>query len=69
MGYSTEAIVRHMITQNNHNINIAFPAVVVNTDNILDGLVDVQPLVNFQNPLTFETEINPVLYGIVLNSN
>lgn len=66
MAYSTEAVVRHMITQNNHNINISFPAVVINTDNILDGFVDVQPLVNFQNPLTFETEINPVLYGVSL---
>ena len=64
MAYSTEALVRHMITQNNHNLNICFPAVIINADNISNGLVDVQPLVNFQNPLTFETEINPVLYGV-----
>jgi hypothetical protein len=64
MSYTTEAVIKHMITQNNHNMNISFPAVVVNTDSLKDGLIDVQPLVNYTNPLTLETISYPTIYSV-----
>lgn len=64
MSQSIEALVRHMIKQNNHNINISFPAVVINTDNLKDGFIDVQPIVRYTNPLTREPVDYPPLYNI-----
>lgn len=49
MSYNIESLVRLMITHNNNNINISFPAVIVNVDKLKDNLVDVKPLVNYQN--------------------
>ena len=66
MSYQIEAIVKYLIRQNNHDINISFPAVVVGTDNLKDGLVDVQPVVNYSNPLTEETVEYPTLYNVRL---
>lgn len=63
---SIEAIIKHMISKNNHNIHIAFPAVVIGTGKIKDGLVDVQPIVNYQNPLSKETVNFPKLFNIRL---
>lgn len=64
MSQSIEALIRHMIKQNNHNINISFPAVVINTDNLKDGFIDVQPIVRYTNPLTREPVDYPPLYNI-----
>ena len=55
-----------MIKTNNNDINISFPAVVVNTDKIVDGIVDVQPIVRFLNPLSLETVEYPVLLDVSL---
>ena len=66
MSYQIESIVKYLIRQNNHDINISFPAVVVGTDNLKDGLVDVQPIVNYSNPLTEETVEYPILYSVRL---
>lgn len=52
MSYNIESLVRLMITQNNNNINISFPAVIVNVDKLKDNLVDVKPLVNYQNTIS-----------------
>ena len=64
MANTIESLVRHMITQNNHNTKISFPAVVINVDNLKDGLIDVQPIVNYQNPLTTDTMEYPALYDV-----
>lgn len=53
-----------MISQNNHNLNLAFPAVVINTDKLQDGVIDVQPIVNYMNPINRATTPFPKLYGI-----
>ena len=66
MSYQIESIVKYLIRQNNHDINISFPAVVIGTDNLKDGLVDVQPIVNYSNPLTEETIEYPILYNVSL---
>ena len=66
MSNSIESLVRHMIKTNNNDINISFPAVVVNTDKIVDGIVDVQPIVRFLNPLSLETVEYPVLLDVSL---
>lgn len=66
MANSIESIIRHMITQNNHNMNISFPAVVVGVEDLVDGLVDVQPIVNYVNPLTRESLQYPIIYGVSL---
>jgi len=66
MAHSIESVIKHMITQNNHNMNISFPAVVINTDKLEDGLVDVQPVVNYSNPLNNETVPYPVIYDVSL---
>ena len=55
MSGSLEAVIKHMINLNNHKSNISFPAIVVNTDNLVDGFIDVKPLVNNMNPLTGNT--------------
>ena len=64
MSYNIESLVRHMITQNNHNTNISFPAVVVGVDSLINGLVDLQPIVNYQNPISAETTTYPVLRDV-----
>lgn len=64
MANTIESLVRHMISQNNHNMNISFPAVIINADNLKDGFIDVQPLVNYQNPLSSDTAVYPALYDI-----
>lgn len=66
MAYQIETIIKHLIRQNNHNLNIAFPAVIVGIDKLKDGLVDVQPVVNYSNPLSEETVEYPVIYGVRL---
>ena len=45
MDNSLELVMKYLINQNNHNINISFPAVVVGVEKLVDGLVDVQPVV------------------------
>lgn len=55
-----------MLKINNHNLNIAFPAVIVNTDKIKDNLVDVQPLVRYNNPLVSDTVDYPVIKDVTL---
>lgn len=64
MRNNVEAIVRKMIKLNNHKINISFPAVVVNTDKLSDGFIDVKPVVNHMNSLTGETLEYPVIRGV-----
>ena len=66
MSYSLEVLVKHLITQNNHNLNISFPATVVSVEKISDGFVDVQPVVNYMNPLTREVSEYPTLYDVRL---
>ena len=64
MRNNVEAIVRQMIKLNNHKINISFPAIVVNVDRLVDGFIDVQPIVNHINSLTGETLEHPVIRGV-----
>lgn len=64
MSISVEAVIRHMVSQNNHKLNIAFPAVVVGVQNLSDGLIDVQPIVNHMNQLTKDTVKYPVLTNV-----
>lgn len=64
MAHGIEAVIRHMITQNNHNMNISFPAVVVNTDRLVDGFIDVKPIVNYTNPLTRVSYPYPTIQNV-----
>lgn len=66
MANNIELLIKHFIKQNNHSLNIAFPAVIVGVGKITDSLVDVKPLINYINPLTNETEEYPVLQDISL---
>lgn len=58
---SVESVAKHLIKRNNQNMNISFPAIVVNTDNISDGFVDVKPIVNYMNSATGDTIEYPVM--------
>ena len=64
MSGSLEAVIKHMIKLNNHKSNISFPAIVVNTDNLVDGFIDVKPLVNNMNPLTGDTIEYPPIRNV-----
>ena len=66
MDNSLELVMKYLINQNNHNINISFPAVVVGVEKLVDGLVDVQPVVSHLDPLTRKATTLPVLYDISL---
>lgn len=66
MDSSLELVIKYLINQNNHNINISFPAVVVGVEKLVDGLVDVQPVVSHLDPLTRKATTLPVLYDISL---
>jgi hypothetical protein len=66
MDNSLELVIKYLINQNNHNINISFPAVVVGVEKLVDGLVDVQPIVSHLDPLTRKATTFPVLYDISL---
>lgn len=66
MDNSLELVIKYLINQNNHNINISFPAVVVGVEKLVDGLVDVQPIVSHLDPLTRRATTLPVLYDISL---
>lgn len=59
-----EVAIKQLISQNNHNMNISFPAVVLNTDNLVDGFIDVKPVVNYVSPLTRESVEYPTLHNI-----
>lgn len=61
---SLESIIKHMIKLNNHKSNISFPAIVVNTDNLADGFIDVKPLVNNMNSVTGETIEYPPIRNV-----
>ena len=50
-----DALVKHMISMNNYNFKFAIPAVVVGVSKLKDGLIDVLPIVNAVNHLTWET--------------
>lgn len=66
MDSSLELVIKYLINQNNHNINISFPAVVVGVEKLVDGLIDVQPVVSHLDPLTRKATTLPVLYDISL---
>lgn len=59
-----EVAIKQLISQNNHNMNISFPAVVLNTDSLVDGFIDVKPIVNYVSPLTRESVEYPTLHNI-----
>lgn len=61
---SVESIAKHLIKLNNHKTNISFPAVVVNTDKIEDGFIDVKPIVNLMNSVTGDTIEYPTMRDI-----
>ena len=61
---SLESIIKHMIKLNNHKSNISFPAIVVNTDNLSDGFIDVKPLVNNMNSVTGDTIEYPPIRNV-----
>lgn len=63
---SVESVVKHMIKLNNHKSNISFPAVVINTDKLVDGVVDVKPIVNFMNSSTGDTIEYPTIRNVKL---
>lgn len=64
MSNNIDAIVKYWVGKNNQNIKIAFPAVVVGVDKLSDGLIDVQPIVDFMNSTTSESVSYPTLYDI-----
>lgn len=64
MSYSIDSVIKHLISQNNHNLNLAFPAVIVGVEKLKDGLIDVQPIVDYMNPLTSETVAYPVIHNV-----
>lgn len=66
MAYGIETVIRHMIAQNNQNINISFPAVVVGVESLKDGFVDVQPIVNYINTSSSESMPYPVINDVSL---
>ena len=53
-----------MISINNYNFKFAIPAIVVGVSNLKDGLIDVLPIVNSVNHLTWETTEHNTLYDI-----
>lgn len=55
------SLIRNMIKENNHNTNISFPAVVVGTERLEDGFLDVKPVVRYSNSFTGETTDYPIL--------
>lgn len=61
---SLESVIKHMIKLNNHKTNISFPAIVVNTDNLSDGFIDVRPVVNYMNSLNGETIKYPTINNV-----
>ena len=70
-----DSLIKHMISINNYNFKFAIPAIVVGVSNLKDGLIDVLPIVNSVNHLTWETtEHNtlhdiPVVFPSTLNSS
>ena len=59
-----ESLIEHMISMNNYNFKLAMPAIVVGVPNLKDGLIDVLPIVNSVNHLTWETTEHNTLYDI-----
>lgn len=64
MANTIDSVINYKIHQNNLSLKLAFPAVVINTENLIDGLIDVQPLVRYMHPLTSETMDYPILRKI-----
>lgn len=61
---SVESVAKHLIKLNNHKTNISFPAIVVNTDKLEDGFIDVKPVVNLMNSVTGDTIEYPTMRNI-----
>lgn len=61
---SVESVAKHLIKLNNHKTNISFPAIVVNTDKLEDGFIDVKPIVNLMNSVTGDTIEYPTMRNI-----
>ena len=59
-----DSLIKHMISINNYNFKFAIPAIVVGVSNLKDGLIDVLPIVNSVNHLTWETTEHNTLYNI-----
>ena len=59
-----DSLIKHMISINNYNFKFAIPATVVGVSNLKDGLIDVLPIVNSVNHLTWETTEHNTLYDI-----
>ena len=59
-----DSLIKHMISINNYNFKFAIPATVVGVSNLKDGLIDVLPIVNSVNHLTWETTEHNTLYNI-----
>lgn len=64
MAFGVETVIRHMINQNNQNINISFPAIIVGVDNLKEGFIDVQPVVNYINPSSSESSPYPIINDV-----
>ena len=59
-----DSLIKHMISINNYNFKFAIPAIVVGVSNLKDGLIDVLPIINSVNHLTWETTEHNTLYDI-----
>ena len=59
-----DSLIKHMISINNYNFKFAIPAIVVGVSNLKDGLIDVLPIVNSVNHLTWDTTEHNTLYDI-----
>lgn len=64
MANNVDTVIKYWIKQNNQNIKLAFPAIVVGVGKLKDGLIDVKPLVNYMNPTTSETLEYPTIYDV-----
>lgn len=53
-----------MILLNNHELKISMPAKVINVDDLKDGFVDVQPLVNYENHFTGDSYTFDPIYSV-----
>lgn len=70
MSLNIDSVIQQMINHNNQNMNISFPAKVVGVERLADGFIDVQPIVDYTNPLNFESSPYPVIRDVsILSQN
>lgn len=59
-----EAVINKMMKSKVSQVRVAFPAIIMNIDNLKDGLVDVKPIVNQHNPYNDEWTELPTIRDV-----